>query len=70
MLGVCAYNEWHRVSLCNPSTYDGRILRSDLNDIDNLSKSDFEYAMCRFIVEVVKLMMEVITLDIHCISSV
>ena len=41
--------------LSDPSTYDVRILRSDLNEIGNLCKQDFEYSMCRFIVEVVKI---------------
>ena len=30
------------------------ILRFDLNEVNNLNKIDFEYAMCKFIAEVVK----------------
>ena len=42
------------VKLSNPDTFDVRILHSDLKEVLNLNKVDFEYSMCRFIAEVVK----------------
>ena len=55
MWWVRAYNDWHKVKLSDPDMFDVCILRSDLNDLKNINKSDFEYSMCRFIVEVVKI---------------
>ena len=54
MWGVRAYNEWRSSTLSKVENFDVRILESDLNDVAKLRKSDFEYAMCRFIAEVVK----------------
>ena len=52
--GVRAYNEWRSAKLTNPDTYDVRILRADLNDLLCMTESDFEYSMCKFLAEVVK----------------
>ena len=54
MWGVRAYNEWRTVQLSDPNLYDVRILISDLNYCKALRKVDFEYCMCKFIAEVVK----------------
>ena len=54
MWGVRAYNDWCTVKLSQPETFDVRILHLDLNDCKMLNKVDFEYSMCRFIAEVVK----------------
>ena len=53
-MGIRAYNDWFSVRISDSSTYYIRILRSDLNDVTNLQKEDFEYSMCHFFVEVVK----------------
>ena len=51
---VRAYNDWRSVRLSNYQNFDVRILEADLNDVRNLERKSFEYAMCKFIAEVVK----------------
>ena len=51
---VRAYNDWHIVRLSDPQTFHCRILESDLNDVKSLRKAPFEYSMCKFIAEIVK----------------
>ena len=52
--GMHAFQQWRTVKLSDPETYDIRIVRSDLNDVMNLSKSDLAYSVCKFLAEVVK----------------
>ena len=52
--GIKAYNDWRSVKLSFSDTYDVRILRSDVSDVQNLNKDDFEYSICRFLAGVVK----------------
>ena len=54
MWGYRAYNDWRQTKLSSRDTYDVRILKSDLNDCKNLDKKCFEYSMCKFLAEVVK----------------
>ena len=54
MWGMQAYCEWRMTKLGDPETFDVRILRADLNDVTKLCVSDFEYSMCKFLAEVVK----------------
>ena len=52
MWGVRAYNEWREVRM--KDGYNARIWRPDLDKCQLLAKEDFEYSMCKFIAEVVK----------------
>ena len=52
--GVRAFKEWRTVKLSSPDTYDVRILISDLDCVENLDRNAFEFAMCKFLAEVVK----------------
>ena len=52
--GVHAYNEWRTVKLSSPDIYDVRIVRSDLEDLHSLNPGDFEFSICKFLAEVVK----------------
>ena len=54
MWGYHMYNEWRTAKLADPATYNVRVLRSNLNECKNLAKDDFEYSMCKFVAEVVK----------------
>ena len=51
--GVNAFNEW-RDNRLKTFNYDYPIYMSDLNKLEQLEKSNFEYAMVRFIPEVTK----------------
>ena len=50
---VKCYNDWRQMRL-DRVDYDDEILESDLNDVKNLKKDSFEFALCRFICEVRK----------------
>ena len=52
--GVCAYNDWRIVKPSGMDTYNDRIFNSDLNNVANLDKTAFEFSMCKFLAEVVK----------------
>ena len=51
---VRAYNDWRSVRLSDYATFDIRIPESDLNDVAHLRIKEFEYSLCKFIAEVVK----------------
>ena len=55
MGGVRAYNDWQKAKLSHPETFNVRILESNLNDVKHMHKKSFEFLMCMFIVEVVKM---------------
>ena len=50
---VNSYNLWRQMRLTK-YPYDENIMRADLNDIQNVSKENLEYSLCRFICEVKK----------------
>ena len=54
MWGVNTYNEWREHCLIDNNMFDVRILESDLNNVELLQVEAFQFAMCKFIVEVSK----------------
>ena len=50
---VSAYNDWHSERL-EKFNYDAPIYFADLRDLSNLTKDNFQHAMCRFVPEVQK----------------
>ena len=54
MLAVRAYNQWHLNKLQDVVNFDYKIFDSNLDNVDNLDKENFEYSLCRFVPEVTK----------------
>ena len=50
---VHAYDDWRNSRLLN-FNYDAPIYFADINKLGELTKDNFQYAMCRFIPEVTK----------------
>ena len=52
---VRAYNDWRMNRFTDIDNFDNKIFNANLENLKELSRDDFEYAMCRFIAEVRKL---------------